>query len=82
MGQLQHPHQELAESGRTVFLREMADLSSSDQAVIHHRQLVADRFEALPHRHLLFSFELFKRAVVDGGDQVGESFIQGVEGRV
>ena len=50
--------------------------------MIHQRQLVANGFEALPHRHLLLSFEPLKGAGFDGGDQVGESFIEGVEGRI
>ena len=69
-------------SRAAVLLREMAGLRVSDQAVIHQRQLVANGFEALPHRHLLLSFEPLKGAGFDGCDQVGESFIEGVEGRI
>ena len=60
----------------------MAGLRISDQAVIHQRQLIANRFEPLPHRHLAGSVELLKTAGFDGADHVGESGIEGVEGRI
>ena len=82
MGQLQHPHQELAESRAAILTGQVVALRVSDQAVIHQRQLIANRFEALPHRHLLLSFEPLKGAGFDGCDQGVESFIQGVEGRI
>jgi hypothetical protein len=82
VGQLQHPHQELAESRAAILTGQVIALRVSDQAVIHQRQLVANGFEALPHRHLVRRIQVIKSTRFDGADQGIESFIEGVEGRI
>ena len=82
VGQLQHPHQELADSRAAILTGQVIALGVSDQAVINQRQLVAHGFEALPHRHLPGGCQVIKSTRFDGADQGIESFIEGVEGRI
>jgi hypothetical protein len=50
-------------------MRQVGSIGMRDQLVINHRQPVAEGFEPLPHRDLLRSVKLIKRARFDGGDQ-------------
>jgi hypothetical protein len=63
-------------------MRQVGSIGMRDQLVINHRQPVAEGFEPLPHRDLLRSVKLIKRARFDGGDQAVKGGVEGVEGQI
>ena len=53
-----------------------------NQTMINDGELVAEGFEALQHCELCGGIKLIKPTGFYGGDQIGESVVEGVEGRI
>jgi hypothetical protein len=81
-GEVQYPHQKPGHVGEAMAAGKITGFRGGNQTMINDGKLVAEGFEAVPHCELCGGIKLIKPTGFDSGDQIGESVVEGVEGRI